>query len=275
MRYGRAKIVSCALMFLLSSTSAMAAMYLGASDAPILIQQPAYDGMTFYAYRPYGIPSGWYTTYDGYPVFRGGNGVWLYGSADGRTIIPTSYVVGSVLPSVVGLVPWGGTVPTVAPVVAPVHTAVVATPQIVTTTPPTVSTTVPVYAPPAAQQTPAPIVSAVYVPGWTADYAFLAIGNWSKSVDRMGVLHKPNMPVAWKGRYPQVIYAWTGRMWYRISCREWADPIRTLRGKAHELTVMVAQSNAPRWNDADMGALAQYAALWGYRWMGQIVLPRF
>ncbi|PIE55602.1 MAG: hypothetical protein CSA35_00100 [Dethiosulfovibrio peptidovorans] len=35
---------------------------------PVLVTQPVYDGMSFYVYRPYNMPAGWFVTYDGYPV---------------------------------------------------------------------------------------------------------------------------------------------------------------------------------------------------------------
>ena len=36
----------------------------------------------------------------------------------------------------------------------------------------------------------------------------------------------------------------------------------------------ILQSESLFWTDQDMNVLAQHAAVWGYRWMGQIVLAR-
>ena len=89
----------------------------------------------------------------------------------------------------------------------------------------------------------------------------------------MGILTKPAVPVAWKGEYPKVIYAWTGRSWYQITCREGTLPLSALRNRAYDLTVITNRSNF-RWRSEDLGALYQYATMWGYGWMGQIVLSR-
>lgn len=232
---------------------AAASQVLVATADPILITQPAYAGMQFYVYRPYNIPGGWYATYDGYPVFRNADGIWVYGSCVGTSIVPTAYVVGSIVPSVVGLVPW-----VAAPVCAPVVPA------------PVVPAAVPVVA---AAAPAVAVVAPVYVPFWVQNPNFLAIGGWGRSVDRIGVLGKPAVPVAWRGRRPEVIYAWTGRSWYQISLREWEHPVDALRGKLYELTCMSNKNNTV-WTDQDMNVLAQHAAVWGYQWMGQIVLAR-
>lgn len=241
-----------AIVFLFSGAVGVAAapVWVGTA-APILISQPAYAGMQFYVYRPYNIPVGWYATYDGYPVFRTTDGIWVYGSCVGANIVPTNYVVGSIVPSVVGLVPW-----VAAPVCAP------ALPS------PVVPVAVPAV-PPVSSVVAAP----VYIPCWVQNPNFVAIGGWGRSVDRIGVLGNPAVPVAWKGRYPDVIYAWTGRSWYQISLQEWQHPVDALRGKLYELACMSNRNNLV-WTDQDMNVLAQHAAVWGYRWMGQIVLAR-
>ena len=241
-----------AFLFAGAACAASAQVWVSAAD-PILITQPAYAGMQFYVYRPYNIPVGWYATYDGYPVFRNADGIWVYGSCVGAGIVPTAYVVGSIVPSVVGLVPWGA-----APVCAP------AVP----------SPVLPVAVPAVAAVALAPVVAApVYVPCWVQNPNFVAIGGWGRSVDRIGVLGKPAVPVAWKGRRPDVIYAWTGRSWYQIALRESEHPVDALRGRLYELACMSNRNNLI-WTDQDMNVLAQHAAVWGYRWMGQIVLAR-
>ena len=241
-----------AFLFSGAFCAAASQVLVNAAD-PILITQPAYAGMQFYVYRPYNIPGGWYATYDGYPVFRNVDGIWVYGSCVGASIVPTTYVVGSIVPSVVGLVPW---------VAAPVCTPVVPAP-VVPIAVPAVTTVIP----------PVAVAAPVYIPCWVQNPSFLAIGGWGKSVDRIGVLGKPAVPVAWKGRHPSVIYAWTGRNWYQLSLREWEHPVDSLRGRLYELTYMSNKNNLI-WTDQDMTVLAQHAAVWGYRWMGQIVLAR-
>ena len=34
------------------------------------------------------------------------DGVWVYGTASGPNLNPTNYIVGSVVPSMAGIVPW-------------------------------------------------------------------------------------------------------------------------------------------------------------------------
>ncbi|WP_158612280.1 hypothetical protein [Fretibacterium sp. OH1220_COT-178] len=261
MRVGRLvlKAFWALAMVLAVATCAVAAQVWVSSPDPILITQPAYAGMQFYVYRPYNIPSGWYATYDGYPVFRNADGIWVYGSCVGTSIVPTAYIVGSVVPSVAGLVPWVPA-PVCAPVVSPVPVVRTAVAPVAAVAP-----VVPVA--------PVAVMTPVYVPCWVRNPNFVAIGGWGRSVDRIGVLSKPAVPVAWKGRRPDVIYAWTGRSWYQIDLDEWESPVDVLRGKLYELTCMSNRNNLV-WTDQDMNVLAQHAALWGYRWMGQIVPAR-
>ncbi|MDR1048814.1 MAG: hypothetical protein LBL51_03585, partial [Synergistaceae bacterium] len=69
---------------------------------PLLVPQPAYAGMQFYVYKPYNLPKGWYATFDGYPVMKNKDGVWVYGTYHGPNLTPTHYIVGSVIPSMAG-----------------------------------------------------------------------------------------------------------------------------------------------------------------------------
>ena len=101
----------------------------------------------------------------------------------------------------------------------------------------------------------------------------MAIGNWQSSVDRMGVLHNPAVPVAWKGNLPRAIYVWTGRSWYQITPRADQRPVDALKGQLYELTRMVKR-NRFIWYEADMPVLAQQATEWGYYWMGEVVPSR-
>lgn len=60
--------------------------------------QQAY-AMNFDVYQPSGLPSGWYATFDGFPVTQVSPNKWVYGQVgyDGA-IIPTDILVGSVIP---------------------------------------------------------------------------------------------------------------------------------------------------------------------------------
>ena len=209
-------------------------------SAPYLAEQPAYAGMTFYVYKPVNIPSGWYTTYDGYPVSKGKDGVWYYGTREGSGITQTGYVVGSVVPSMAGLKQWTATAPAA-----------------------------PIYSKGTGSST-----DTINLPVWAQNSAFMAIEKWRKSVDRIGVINKPSVPVAWKGEHPKVIYVWTGNGWSQImrDGNAMSDPLSELRGEIYSITVTVNRSHAAPWGYDDMALLAQYAALWGYRWMGHIPL---
>ncbi len=102
---------------------------------------------------------------------------------------------------------------------------------------------------------------------------FMALGSWKTSVDRVGILHKPAVPVAWRGNSPRVLYAWNGRSWYQMTAREGERPVDVLRNNLYALTRMVHQ-NRFMWYEADMPVLSQQAAEWGFYWMGEVVPSR-
>lgn len=55
--------------------------------------------MNFEIWKPFGLPSGWYATFDGYPVAQAAENVWVYGKMNSNgTIMPTDVLVGSVVP---------------------------------------------------------------------------------------------------------------------------------------------------------------------------------
>lgn len=87
-----------------------------ARNQPILVSQPVYEGMQFFVCQPSWAPPGWYMTYDGYPVSRGTGGVWYYGIPSGETVMPSAYVVGSVVPAQIPLVPFTQIVSAVSPI---------------------------------------------------------------------------------------------------------------------------------------------------------------
>ena len=275
----------------------------------ILVNQPAYNAMNFYVYRPSNISEEFYATYDGYLVYKDAKGVWNYASCEKSGIKKTSYVVGSVIPSVVKLKPYDAKISSVNPVltdfednsvkIRPAGTRVAPdeiisleldTPEVlrIDVTPITKpglkkeskrESTRAVYTPPTSDQ-------GIYMmPDVLAQNAsdhvqitnsnFAAIGRWRNSVDRIGVLDRPKIPVAWKGEYPAIIYAWTGIQWRQIKARgKHISALSTLRSKIYDLTVHANKLNALNWDDNDTNILSQYAMRWGYQWLGQLLISR-
>ena len=228
---------------------------------PVLVTQPSYAGMRFYVYQPYNMPKNWYATFDGYPVVKNGDGVWVYGTYAGPNLIPTHYVVGSVVPSMAGLSPYTEHVQI---------SSISSLPQLVTQTLPMVTDEVEVVH--HSYPYPHAMTMSTYVPDWLFNSRFMALGKWKDSVDRVGVLHRVNIPVAWHGNYPKVIYAWNGYMWHQMLAREGESPNRVLKNNLYTLTKQT-KHNGFVWYKADMPLLAQQAGQWGYYWMGE-VMPR-
>ena len=215
-----------------------------ASDS-IRVKQPAYDSMSFYVHRPANLPKGFYVTYDGYIVYKNERGIWHYGSAESKGITKTNYIVGSVIPSVVNLRPYNEKISSVAPILNASAPVVIGR--------------------------PVPFGEAS-APGWTGNSNFMAIAKWRNSVDRIGVTGKPSIPVAWKGDYPEVIYAWTGLRWKQLDANvKNISAVSTLRRELYNLTVEVNKTNMLRWTDYDSRVLAQYANQWGYKWIGIVI----
>ncbi|MDR1730876.1 MAG: hypothetical protein LBR61_02150 [Synergistaceae bacterium] len=245
------------------TTSAAAKTYVA---EPLLVEQPAYAGMRFYVYKPYDMPSNWYVTFDGYPVTKNRDGVWVYGTNAGPSLTPTNYIVGSVIPSMAGLSPWTKSV----------HISSVSTlPQLRNSAPAGKNAGAIAVQQPKSGTTRIPEgkLQSTYVPDWFFNTRFMALGNWKQSVDRIGILHKPAIPVAWRGNHPKVIYAWNGRSWYQMILRESQTPAEVLKENIYSLVRMVNRNNFI-WYEADMPVLSQQAAVWGYYWMGEIVPSR-
>lgn len=233
---------------------------------PVLVTQPAYAGLSFYVYRPYNMPAGWFVTFDGYPVMKAKDGKWIYGFYDGKGIVPSGYVVGSVVPGAVQLVPLFPLQGT-APVSGSVQTQPSGefAPGVVVRAPADVVAAVPPPVPPASSALPV-------VPWWMTHPGFLEVSRWSALVDRMAILDKPRVPIAWKGDVPSVLFAWTGKSWYAMrSPGEGLGVADILRHNIYSLVRMVNQ-NGFLWNDAETPALANQATIWGYLWMGHLAL---
>lgn len=283
-------------------------------DNAILVTQPAYHSMSFYVHKPVNVPRDFYVTYDGYLVYKDEKGIWHYGTADGNTVTKTGYVVGSVIPSVVKLRPYDTHISSVAPILgtdranpSPSTTRPgVSTPSPSQAMPGTVQAIPSSSAVTPARSTPASVISAmpgtniassselkspriIYMPplspfsssgspnatDWTQNSNFMAVGKWQKSIDRIGVLNRPAMPVAWKGDNPEVVYAWTGLQWQQLNAQSrggsYPSALSTIRRGIYDLVVKSNKVNVLHWTDDDSHVLSQYAVMWGYEWLGQII----
>ena len=251
----------------------------GASSAERAIQvtQPAYNNMKFYVYKPVNVPKDFYVTFDGYLVYRDTKGVWFYGSAEKSGIAKTGYVVGAVIPSVVRLRPYSVKISSVAPVLGSeaANTGVTSQQAGTTSQPDTKSARI-VYMPPASGlELYTPQELSPNNPDWTQNSNFMAIGKWQNSIDRIGVTNRPMMPVAWKGDYPEVIYAWTGLQWRQLDAKQsHVKALSTLRRGIYDLSKYARKVNMLHWTDDDTHVLSQYSVMWGYEWMGLIILGR-
>ena len=219
---------------------------------PLLVPQSPYAGMTFYVYKPYNMPQDWYVTLDGYPVHKNPDGTWVYGTAEGPNLVPTNYVVGSVVPSMAGITKWVSDVQISELRKLPNLETLEVRQKGYTR----------------AQMANGQNYS-TYIPDWTFSPTFMAIGNWKGTVDRIGVLSDPATPVAWSGKNPKVIYAWTGKGWHQINVKESTPPLSAIRHDYTKLRRYLRQSGF-KWYQQDMPILAQQAKAWGYYWLGEI-----
>ncbi|MDR3230310.1 MAG: hypothetical protein LBT65_02625 [Synergistaceae bacterium] len=71
---------------------------------PLIAAYQQIYNMNFTIWRPEGLPTGWYATFDGYPVAQISKNHWVYGRVEpggmnfGESIAPTEVAVGSVVP---------------------------------------------------------------------------------------------------------------------------------------------------------------------------------
>ena len=231
-------------IYALTNNNAMAA------QDSMLVKQPVYQSMSFYVYRPSNLPKDWFVTYDGYLVYKNHKGIWFYGSNEKNGILKTEFIVGSVIPSVVRLKPYNKKISNVAPILS--------SPEAKKLENINLNTTPRVYTPPSSLSE-------------NFSSRFVSVGLWRSSVDRIGVIEKPAIPVAWKGDNPEVIYAWTGVIWQQILPRKDAKPINALKNYAYNLKKDIIKTKM-KWTDNDTFALSNYAASWGYEWLGVISL---
>lgn len=245
------KIFLLTLLFVFITSMSEAKRYI---TEPLLVPESPYSGMTFYVYKPYNMPDGWYITLDGYPVKKNDDGMWVYGTSEGPNLVATNYVVGSVVPSMAGLTKW-------------VNDAQISELRKL----PTADMTAVRQKNFTRSQMAQGKNQSTYIPDWTFRYDFMAIGNWKGTVDRIGVLDNPATPVAWKGRNPKVVYVWVGNSWHQLNLKESQRPINALIRDNLKIRKLLRQSGF-QWYEQDMPILAQQSKAWGYYWLGAINL---
>ena len=223
---------------------------------PLLVPQSPYAGMTFYVYKPYNMPKDWYVTLDGYPVHKNPDGTWVYGTSEGPNLVPTNYVVGSVVPSMAGLTKWISDVQISELRKLPTGETLEVRQKGYT-----------------RNQMARGKNYSTYIPDWTFSPVFMAIGSWKGTVDRIGVLSNPGIPVAWNGNHPKVIYAWTGNGWYQVNVKESQSAVQALRHDYTRLKRFLRDSGFT-WYEQDMPILAQQTKAWGYYWLGEISITK-
>ena len=223
---------------------------------PLLVPQSPYAGMTFYVYRPYNMPKDWYVTLDGYPVHKNPDGTWVYGTAEGPNLVPTNYVVGSIVPSMAGITKWISDVQISELRKLPNAETLEVRQKGYT-----------------RNQMAQGKNYSTYIPDWTFSPTFMAIGNWKGTVDRIGVLNNPVMPVAWSGNHPKVVYAWTGKGWHQLNVGESRSVKSAILHDYAKLKRLLRESGF-KWYAQDMPILAQQAKAWGYYWLGEITITQ-
>ena len=219
---------------------------------PLLVPESPYAGMTFYVYKPYNMPDDWYITLDGYPVKKNPDGMWVYGTSEGPNLVATNYVVGSIIPSMAGLTKWVSDAQISELRRLPAENISVVQQKTFT-----------------RSQMAQGKTESTYIPDWTFSYDFMDIGNWKGTVDRIGVLDNPAVPVAWKGSSPKVIYVWTGSGWHQINVSSGQRPVKALIRENMKIRRLLRQTNF-QWYEQDMPILAQQSRAWGYYWLGAI-----
>lgn len=234
-------ITTISLLFGISSASVYVA-------EPFLIQQPYYAGMNFYVYKPNGMGKDWCLTFDGYAVTQAEGKIWVYGTMHGGALTRTNYVVGSVNPALAGIIPYSGAES--AYMVREAEITIAAQPY---------------------GAAPGQTAKQVYIPDWSVNPAFLAVSNWKSTVDRIGLLRKYNIPVAWKGDDPAVIYAWTGKNWSQIYTRG-EGITKAISVNLYGLLKTREKGRLYRWYAEDVPILTEKTIGWGYLWMGEIFI---
>ena len=219
---------------------------------PLLVPESPYAGMTFFVYKPYNMPEGWYITLDGYPVHKNSDGMWVYGTSEGPNLVPTNYVVGSIVPSMAGITKWISDAQVSELRKIPNAEVLEVRNKRFT-----------------RSQMAQGKKYSTYIPAWTYNPAFMAVGNWKGSVDRMAVISELGVPAAWSGKSPRVIYVWTGSLWYQVDTGNFRLPKKAVAGNFVKLRRLIRDSGF-KWYAQDTPVLAQQSRTWGYYWLGEM-----
>ena len=113
----------------------------------------------------------------------------------------------------------------------------------------------------------------VVVSAWMTDPRFTAVGDFRYTVDRMGLMDEPRIPVAWKGNRPSVVYAWTGDGWFTLRSEETESPQDVL-GRSRPLLLARTQKTGWVLGRESEQYLPVQVRSWCFRWMGTILTPR-
>lgn len=87
-------------IFICAGIAAFICVWGGLAQAfPVIAAYQKIYSMNFEVTRPEGLPLGWYSTFDGYPVAQVAPNHWVYGRVERQgSIVPTNVAVGSVVP---------------------------------------------------------------------------------------------------------------------------------------------------------------------------------
>ncbi len=209
--------------------------------------QPLPGGCLFYVHRPESFPEGWFATLEGYPVRVLAGGTWVFGFATPLGWRSTACLVGTLDPAAVGIVPM--TSPKTLPPGLPSPLQV-------------------------RNNAPEDGIGELRLPGWAQNDRFREVASWRSTVDRMGVLMKPPVVLAWKGEAPSVVHAWTGGDWLSLSPRPGEDLDHLLARHLYTLSQLLHR-NAVVWGGTDTTLLMASCTSWGYLWSGVLALELF
>ncbi len=213
----------------------------GPGDFPVkLVRQPFRDVLPFHVYTPSFLSSPWYLTAEGFPVVRLPGGLWVYGSVprgkNPKRCVSTGIVVGSVVPSSVGLLPLAEPLGLPHEEISPAASWAVRSAR-------------------------------VSLPSWVRQDAFYELLKRRDAVDRVGLFSASGLPVAWKGEAPKVLYFWTGKEWKNLLLRQGETPGMALERASYRV---VSSSKGLPWGMRDETLLKEKIQARGYLWMGGV-----
>jgi hypothetical protein len=120
---------------------------------------------------------------------------------------------------------------------------------------------------------PYPPLPSGRVSAWmTASEKWNEIGRWRYNVDRMGILKKPRVPIAWKGNRPSEVYFWTGRQWALVRRERFRERFDSVLYRARGDLMTVVTREGLQWNESDTPSLAAAASIMRYMWIGDVDL---